>query len=93
MQFDSNTKFKAIINSTAAADLRSQPAGRDKFGNVYWCTLDDQCNLRVFQENLDDETWKIVAKLVKLHFSEFRMILFKYDLILESVKNMFQIIF
>lgn len=67
MQFDSNTKFKAIINSMAATDLRSEPVGRDEFGNVYWCTLDDQCNMRVYQENLDDETWKIVAKLVKFN--------------------------
>lgn len=50
-----------------ASALRSEPVGRDEFGNVYWCTLDDQCNISVYQENLDDETWKIVAKLVQLH--------------------------
>jgi hypothetical protein len=62
MQFDLNQKFKNTINNIKdARELRAQPIGRDKFGNDYWCTLDEKCNIRVFQENVDDETWKIVA--------------------------------
>lgn len=30
-------------------------------GNAYWSTVDDQCNLRIYQEHLDEETWKVVA--------------------------------
>lgn len=62
MQFDLNQKFKNTINNIKdAKELRAQPIGKDKFGNDYWCTIDEKCNIRVFQENVDDETWKIVA--------------------------------
>lgn len=60
-QFDRNVKFKGHINGIAAEQLRSEPIGRDKFGNAYWCILDRRCNVHIFCENLDDETWKVVA--------------------------------
>lgn len=44
--------------------------GKDKFGTAYWSTLDEQCNIRIYQEHLDEDTWKVVAtsreELVKL---------------------------
>lgn len=50
--------------------MRSQPLGKDKLGNAYWSTLDEQCNLRIYQEHLDEEIWKVVAtnrdEMVKL---------------------------
>lgn len=60
-QFDRNVKFKGHINSIAAEDLRSDPIGTDIFGNIYWCIMDRQCNIRVFRDNQDDETWRLVA--------------------------------
>uniref|UniRef100_A0A1B0CA83 Putative heterochromatin organization involved in chromatin silencing n=1 Tax=Lutzomyia longipalpis TaxID=7200 RepID=A0A1B0CA83_LUTLO len=69
-QFDSNVRFKTAVNGIAANDLRPQPLGRDKEGNAYWSTLDQRCNLRIYQEHLDEETWRVVAtsrdELVKL---------------------------
>lgn len=62
VQFDANTKFKNAINLKAANDLRAQPIGKDNLGNVYWYTLDEKCNLYIYQENVDDETWRLVAK-------------------------------
>lgn len=69
-QFDSNIRFKTAVNAIAANELRPQPLGRDKEGNAYWSTLDQKCNLRIYQEHLDEETWRVVAtnreELVKL---------------------------
>lgn len=60
-QFDNNVKFKAAVNNLDATELRPQPLGRDKLGNTYWRTLDGDCNVRIYQENLDEESWRIVA--------------------------------
>lgn len=69
-QFDKNPNFRTIISAQTATDLRSQPLGKDKLGNAYWSTLDGQCNLRIYQEHLDEEIWKVVAtnrdEMVKL---------------------------
>lgn len=60
-QFDKNPAFRTVISAQSATDLRSQPLGKDKLGNAYWSTLDEQCNLRIYQEHLDEEIWKVVA--------------------------------
>lgn len=60
-QFEKNPNFRTLISAQTATDLRSQPLGKDKLGNSYWSTLDDQCNLRIYQEHLDEEIWKVVA--------------------------------
>lgn len=69
-QFDKNPAFRTVISAQSATDLRSQPLGKDKLGNAYWSTLDEQCNLRIYQEHLDEEIWKVVAtnrdEMVKL---------------------------
>lgn len=69
-QFDKNPAFRTVISAQSAIDLRSQPLGKDKLGNAYWSTLDEQCNLRIYQEHLDEEIWKVVAtnrdEMVKL---------------------------
>lgn len=69
-QFEKNPQFRTIISAQSGADLRSHPLGKDKLGNAYWSTLDEQCNLRIYQEHLDEEIWKVVAtnrdELVKL---------------------------
>lgn len=69
-QFDSNVKFKGAVNVLNSGKLRKQPLGSDKMGNVYWRTLDSDCNIRIYQENQDEESLRIVAsnrdELVKL---------------------------
>lgn len=62
LQFDSNTKFKAEVNKISAVDLRSQPLGKDKQGHAYWFQNDDNCQIRVYKEDPDEETWTLVAK-------------------------------
>lgn len=69
-QFDKNPNFRTIVGALSGMELRSQPLGKDKLGNAYWCTVDKQCNLRIYQEHLDEEIWKVVAtnreEMVKL---------------------------
>ena len=61
VQFDRNKKFKDEVNKETAAELRRQPLGRDRHGNNYWYLLDDDCQLRIYKEDIDDETWMVVA--------------------------------
>lgn len=70
-----NNKFKSEINKWSANDLRCQPIGRDKLGQNYWYHLDEDCNLRVYREDLDDETWEVVAEYVsnKYNFKIFQL--------------------
>lgn len=60
-QFERNLKFKSDINLVSADDLRSQPLGKDKLGNSYWSMTDEDLNLRIYQEHLDEDIWKVVA--------------------------------
>lgn len=30
-------------------------------GHAYWLTQDAHCNLRIYQEHLDEEIWQVVA--------------------------------
>lgn len=64
MQFDYNPKFKTEINKMTAEELRSQPIGRDKMGHAYWLQCDENCQLRIYKEDPDEETWTLVAKYV-----------------------------
>ncbi|XP_050425523.1 remodeling and spacing factor 1-like [Adelges cooleyi] len=61
-QFDSNVKFKAEINKLESSALRSQPLGWDKQGIAYWAQFDRSCNLRVYKEDIEEDTWNIVAR-------------------------------
>lgn len=60
-QFERNLKFKTELNLLSAEELRSQPLGKDKLGNAYWSTIDTNLNLRIYQEHLDEDIWKICA--------------------------------
>lgn len=60
-QFERNLKFKSDINLVSADELRSQPLGKDKLGNSYWSMTDENLNLRIYQEHLDEDIWKVVA--------------------------------
>ncbi|KAI9554559.1 hypothetical protein GHT06_019832 [Daphnia sinensis] len=60
-QFDGNIKFKNEINKVTSEELRLQPLGKDIHGRRYWHLLDDDCNLRVYREDLDEETWDLVS--------------------------------
>lgn len=50
------------MNKLAAAELRLEPLGRDKSGQSYWYQLDEDYNIRVYREDLDEESWDLVAK-------------------------------
>lgn len=69
-QFDVNAKFKNSINAKPSQELRLEPFGKDKDGNVYYCQMDEKANIKVYLENPDEETWTVVAsnreELVKL---------------------------
>lgn len=41
--------------------MRAQPIGRDRLGHSYWMSQDGDCNLRIYQEHLDEEIWQVVA--------------------------------
>ncbi|XP_073822555.1 uncharacterized protein [Musca autumnalis] len=60
-QFERNTKFRAKILTQSAESLRSEPIGRDRLGHAYWITQDNDCNLRIYQEHLDEDIWQVVA--------------------------------
>ncbi|XP_053961399.1 uncharacterized protein LOC128865269 [Anastrepha ludens] len=60
-QFQRNGKFRAQILTMSADSLRSQPIGRDRLGHAYYFTQDADCNLRIYQEHLDEEIWQVVA--------------------------------
>ncbi|XP_034475097.1 microtubule-associated protein futsch [Drosophila innubila] len=60
-QFERNAKFRAHILTVNASSLRAQPIGRDRLGHAYWLTQDGDCNLRIYQEHLDEEIWQVVA--------------------------------
>lgn len=69
-QFDVNVKFKNAINAKPSTELRIEPFGRDKEGNLYYVQMDEKANIRVYLENTDEESWSVVAsnreELVKL---------------------------
>lgn len=69
-QFDVNSKFKTTVNAKPSQELRLEPFGRDKDGNVYYVQMDEKANVRVYLENTDEESWAVVAnnreELVKL---------------------------
>lgn len=62
MQFDYHLKFKSEVNKVPAEDLRGSPIGKDKNGHSYWYLIDDLCHVRVYKEDLDEETWDLVAQ-------------------------------
>lgn len=60
-QFDVNVKFKNAINAKPSQELRLQPFGSDKDGNFYYVQMDEKANIRVYLENVDEESWSVVA--------------------------------
>lgn len=41
--------------------MRMDSFGKDKDGNVYYCQVDEKANIKVYQENQDEESWTVVA--------------------------------
>lgn len=62
MQFDYNARFKTEVNKLSAEELRTQPLGKDRLGHVYWYQSDEACQIRVYKEDPDEETWALVVK-------------------------------
>ncbi|CAH1176306.1 unnamed protein product [Phaedon cochleariae] len=62
MQFDYNVKFKNDVNKLSSTELRSLPLGRDKAGHAYWFHSDENYQIRVYKEDIDEETWTLIAK-------------------------------
>lgn len=46
----------------SAESLRLNPIGKDRLGHTYWLTKDNDCNVHIYQEHLDEEIWRVVAK-------------------------------
>merc|ERR1712083_1254404 len=42
--------------------LRLEPVGKDRMGNCYWYQVDQDASLRVYREDLEEETWELVAE-------------------------------
>lgn len=61
-QFDQNIKFKNEINKINPSELRLEPLGWDANGLRYWCQFDPACNVRVYQEDVEEETWDLIAQ-------------------------------
>ena len=61
-QFDVNPKFKDEMKKKTAKELREKPLGSDKLGNNYWYQVDEEANLRIYKEDVDEETWELVAR-------------------------------
>lgn len=61
-QFDLNSKFKASINSIESDQLRTKPIGKDNLGRIYWLQFDTVSNIRVYREDVDEESWTLVAQ-------------------------------
>lgn len=61
-QFTCHGKFKNAVNAIPCPELRLEPIGRDRAGRVYWLQLDHDANLRLYQEDQDEETWDIIAR-------------------------------
>jgi remodeling and spacing factor 1 len=61
-QFDLNVKFKSAINKLTASELRLAPLGRDTDGQVYWAQQDGSLNIRIYQEDEEEQTWNLVVK-------------------------------
>lgn len=67
-QFDENVKFKTAINEEDPDQMRLQPIGRDKDGQMYWFQLDQEDNVRVYveeQDDLDGSSWKCIVRSVE----------------------------
>lgn len=61
-QFDYNAKFKTDVNKLAIGELRLAPFGKDKDGRSYWMHMDADLDLKMYQENLEEETWDLIVK-------------------------------
>lgn len=55
-------KFKSAINKLTASELRLAPLGRDTDGQVYWAQQDSSLNIRIYQEDEEEQTWNLVVK-------------------------------
>lgn len=61
-QFDYDNKFRSILENIDAEQLRVKPTGRDKSGNVYWTSIDNHCNIRVFKESpVQRDSWSLAC--------------------------------
>ncbi|XP_075261086.1 uncharacterized protein LOC142352803 [Convolutriloba macropyga] len=78
-QFDSNEKFRQLVETLPCEDMRVLPVGSDERGHIYWYFQDSKLNLLLYREEQEDEgetSFTLLARSIE----QFACILAKLDM-------------